>query len=118
MLSVALFAIAPAGSVEQIAGAPVAIGRFDPVLFYAKESGQGCGGLARNCVVRLHVGVGGTYKSRVGANTSECATTCDGSADCAGFEYDRRATTCSFKSVHQMRPGCCDSERLLREGGV
>ena len=69
----------------------------DNIDGYSKEAGVGCGGFNRVCRVRIPIGEGGTYKSAVGASLNQCATTCDGSSECAGFEHDHALGRCSFR---------------------
>ena len=66
---------------------------------YEKHSGVGCGGISKDCRVRLTIGEGGTYKSSTGSTIAQCSTTCDeAGSDCGGFEYDSTTTRCSFRS--------------------
>ena len=66
---------------------------------YGVEAGYGCGGFSMDCRVRLKIGTGGTYTSRVGSTIEECSATCDeAGSDCGGFEYDSTQSRCSFRS--------------------
>jgi len=65
-----------------------------------RQAGQTSCGVGGRCSVsesQLNIGINGGATSAAGAEVWDCADTCDGVDQCAGFEYDTVSKTCHFR---------------------